>query len=68
MIPRPPHFHCNMTRFLKHHLPGKWIGKGGPTLWSPRSLDLTPLDFILGWGGICYGKYLHTSPKVSKSP
>jgi hypothetical protein len=23
--------------------PGRWIGKGGPLNWSPRSRDLTPL-------------------------
>ena len=25
----------------------KWIGRGGPIAWPPRSPDLTPLDFFL---------------------
>jgi len=27
----------------------RWIGRDGPTLWPPRSSDITPLDFFL-WG------------------
>ncbi|GBM88486.1 hypothetical protein AVEN_269361-1 [Araneus ventricosus] len=26
--------------------PDRWIGRGGPVLWPPRSPDLTPLDFF----------------------
>jgi hypothetical protein len=29
--------------------PDRWIGRGGPTAWPPRSPDLDPLDFYL-WG------------------
>jgi len=29
--------------------PNRWIGRDCPTLWPPRSPDITPLDFIL-WG------------------
>jgi len=30
--------------------PNRWIGRGGPTPWPPRSPDITPpLDFFL-WG------------------
>jgi hypothetical protein len=25
----------------------RWIGRGGPTAWPPRSPDLNPLDFYL---------------------
>jgi hypothetical protein len=28
---------------------GRWIGRGGPIAWPPRSPDLTPLDIFL-WG------------------
>jgi hypothetical protein len=28
---------------------GRWIGRGGPITWAPRSSDLTPFDFFL-WG------------------
>jgi hypothetical protein len=27
----------------------RWIGRGGPTAWPPRSPDLNPLEFNL-WG------------------
>jgi hypothetical protein len=27
----------------------RWISKGGPTAWPPRSLDLNPLNFY-PWG------------------
>ena len=25
----------------------RWIGRGGPTVWPPRSPDLTPMDYFL---------------------
>jgi hypothetical protein len=34
---------------LDKHFPGRWIGRGGPISWPPRSPDITPLDFFL-WG------------------
>jgi hypothetical protein len=38
-----PHF-CH---HIRNHLDrgGRWTGRGGPITWSPRSSDLTPLDF-----------------------
>jgi hypothetical protein len=33
------------------HFPGCCIGRDGPIPWSPRSPDITPLDFFL-WGYI----------------
>jgi hypothetical protein len=47
----PPHFHRDVTTFLDETFPGRWIGRGGPTAWPPRSPDLTPLD-VLAWGFI----------------
>jgi len=45
----PPHY-ANITReFLTKKFGNKWIGRGGPVQWPPRSPDLTPLDFFL-WG------------------
>lgn len=45
----PAHF----SRHVRHHLdvkyPGRWIGRGGPIPWPPRSPDLSPIDFFL-WG------------------
>jgi len=29
--------------------PNRWIGRDGLTSWTPRSPDITPLDFFL-WG------------------
>jgi len=35
----------DVTRFLDETSPGRWVGRGGPTVWPPRYPDLTPLDF-----------------------
>lgn len=45
----PPHFAIITRQFLNEKFGNKWIGRGGPRQWPPRSLDLTPLDFFL-WG------------------
>ena len=42
------HFHVEVCRHLDHTFPNRWIGRGGPVPWPPRSSDLTPLDFFLG--------------------
>jgi len=34
---------------LDAKFPDRWIRRDGPTLWPPRSPDITPLDFFL-WG------------------
>jgi len=34
---------------LDRQFPGHWIGRCGSQEWSPRSPNLTPLDFYL-WG------------------
>jgi hypothetical protein len=44
----PPHFHRDVTTFLDETFPGRWVGRGGPTAWPPRSPDLTPLVFCMG--------------------
>jgi hypothetical protein len=41
----------SVKTFLDQQFPGKWIGRGGPIAWPPRSQELTPLDFFL-WGNI----------------
>jgi hypothetical protein len=43
---KKPHFHRNVTTFLDETFPGRWVRRGGPTAWPPRSQDLTPLDFF----------------------
>jgi hypothetical protein len=47
----PPHFNIAVRRHLDAHFPNRWIGRGGPIAWPPRSPDLTPPDFWL-WGHI----------------
>ncbi|KAJ4447862.1 hypothetical protein ANN_09871 [Periplaneta americana] len=36
-------------RYLDRRFPDRWIGRGGPIAFPPRSPDLNPLDFYL-WG------------------
>lgn len=45
----PPHTARVVTQYLDEIFPGRWIGRGGPILWPPRSPDLTPMDYSL-WG------------------
>ncbi|KAK4301580.1 hypothetical protein Pmani_026358 [Petrolisthes manimaculis] len=43
------HFARGTRDIINFMYPDKWIGRGGPIAWPPRSPDLTPLDFYL-WG------------------
>lgn len=45
----PPHNALRVRNLLDRRYPGRWIGRGGPVAWPPRSPDLNPLDFFL-WG------------------
>ena len=45
----PTHNYAAVKEHLNETFPGKWIGRGGPKEWPPRSPDLTPIDFFL-WG------------------
>lgn len=45
----PPHSANVVTDYLNGRFPGRWLGLKGPIEWSPRSPDMTPLDFFL-WG------------------
>jgi len=47
----PPHWATSVRKFLDQHFPGRWIGRNGPIIWAPRSLDLTPSDYF-AWGYI----------------
>ena len=44
-----PHFSLAVRHHLDATFFNKWIGRGGPINWPPRSPDLTPLDYFL-WG------------------
>lgn len=43
----PPHFTLDVREHLNDIYEDRWIGRGGPIPWPPRSPDLTPLDFYL---------------------
>lgn len=46
----PPHFSIDVRTHLNNTYQERWIGRGGPTSWPPRSPDLNPLDyFFWGW-------------------
>lgn len=53
----PPHYHADVRNFLNIWKNEKWIGRGGPVAWPPRSPDITPLDFYL-WGYVKERVYL----------
>jgi hypothetical protein len=44
----PAHSAHRVQEFLNGQFPNRWIGRGGPVLWPPRSPDITPLDFFFG--------------------
>lgn len=43
----PPHYYRPAREILDKELPGRWIGRRGPTEWPARSPDLTVCDFWL---------------------
>jgi hypothetical protein len=43
----PAHFSLTAREHLNNTFPHRWIGRGGPVAWPPRSPDLNPLDFYL---------------------
>lgn len=45
----PAHFSVIVRNYLNVSYPNRWIGRGGPQEWPPRSPDLNSLDFFL-WG------------------
>lgn len=47
----PAHYSGQVRQWLNENYPERWIGRGGPVPWPPRSPDLTMLDFFL-WGHI----------------
>lgn len=44
----PPHWSNIVRTALNNAFPNRWIGRGGPIAWPPRSPDITPLDFFYG--------------------
>jgi hypothetical protein len=45
----PAHFSRHVRKYLNASFTNRWLGRGGPIAWPPRSPDLTPLDYYL-WG------------------
>jgi hypothetical protein len=43
-----PHFVLPVCAWLDNHFSGAWIGRRGPTEWSPRNSYITPSDLFLG--------------------
>jgi hypothetical protein len=41
----PAHFSRSMRGILSNTYHDRWIGRGGPIAWPPRSPDLSPMDF-----------------------
>jgi hypothetical protein len=44
----PAHHAAPVRNWLNEHFDERWIGRGEPFRWPPRSPDLTPLDFFCG--------------------
>jgi hypothetical protein len=44
----PPHFSIDVRNHLNMTFRNRWIGRGGPVQWPPRSPDMTSLDFFYG--------------------
>ncbi|KYN11774.1 hypothetical protein ALC57_16052, partial [Trachymyrmex cornetzi] len=54
----PAHWSRRIRNHLDLTFPGRWIGRGGPVSWCPRSPDLSSLDIFL-WGylkNVAYSK------------
>ncbi|KAJ4435606.1 hypothetical protein ANN_18222 [Periplaneta americana] len=49
--------------YLDRRFPDRWIGRGGPIAWPPRSPDLNPHDFYL-WGHLKSLAYLSPVPDL----
>ena len=45
----PPYWGLHVCELLNETFSNRWIGRDGPIPWTPRSPDITPLDFFL-WG------------------
>lgn len=55
-----------MRNHLNEVYPNRWIGRGGPRAWPPRSPDMTPLYYFL-WGHLktmVYGREINTREQL----
>jgi hypothetical protein len=44
----PPHYEHRVRNLIDEKFHGRWIGRGGPIHWPPRSPDLNTIDFFCG--------------------
>lgn len=58
----PAHWSTKVRDFLGTAIPRGWIGRRGDIEWSPRSPDLTPMDYFF-WG-VLKDKVYHRDPKT----
>jgi hypothetical protein len=59
----PAHFSIAVRNALSENLPDRWIGRGSPFPWPPRSPDLSVPDFWL-WGAIRDQLYRQPVPET----
>jgi len=59
----PAHFDRNVRDHLNQVFPNRWIGRGGPRPWPPRSAEITPPDFFL-WGAM--DRLIYATPVPSE--
>ena len=59
----PPHYSLRVRAFLNDIFLQRWIGRRGSIEWSPRSPDLTPMDFFL-WGVVKEKVYVRKPTNV----
>jgi hypothetical protein len=57
----PPHFHNEVRSYLDERLRNRWIRRGGPMEWPPRSPDLIPMGFFL-WSFVEDNAYITPLP------
>jgi hypothetical protein len=55
---QPPHLVAAVQMYLRHRFPARWIGRGIPKHWPPRSPGINRLDVYL-WGHIKDVAYQH---------
>ena len=41
----PPHYTRHVREYINESFSNRWLGRGGPVAWAPRSLVLKPLDY-----------------------
>ena len=59
----PAHFSQTVRTILNNEYRNRWIGRGGPVPWPPRSPDLNPLDYYI-WGHMKSLVYVTNVPNV----